>query len=41
MVCYNVLEKSTASVFRVQVQVDFEVTGRRKSVGHIGWFERI
>jgi len=40
-VYYDVWEKGTATVFRVQFQVDFEVNGRRKIVSHIGQFEGI
>jgi hypothetical protein len=40
-VYYCVWEKGTASVFKVQFQVDFEVIRWRKSVSHVGQFEEI
>jgi len=35
-VYFDFWERVTASVFRVQFQADFNVTGRRKIVSHMG-----
>jgi len=40
-VYFDFWERGTASVFRVQFQADFDVTGRRKIISHMGQFEGI
>jgi hypothetical protein len=41
--CSDVSEQHTASIFRVteMVQVDAEVTHKKKHVGYVGWFEGV